>query len=84
MEQESEGVFLLWRAVIHRFAILINATHISHIDGGRIVALHPIAHLFNSEKLMSASVRCDYIVITGIAPSLTAKLSLEVVDGLLL
>ena len=80
VEQESESILLFRCAIVGRFAIGVDATYISHVDSCRVIALHSIANLFDGEELMSATIRCDDIVITWTLPSFTTELCLEIVD----
>lgn len=84
MQQEGQCILLFRCPVIYRFAIGIDAAHISHIDSCGVVALHSIAYLLDGEKLVGTAIRGDDIVITRILPPFPAELSLEVIDSLLL
>ena len=84
MKQQNESILLVWSAVVDRFAVAVNATHVGNVDGRGVLALHTVADQLYGEKLMDAASLVNHVMITRIFPTLQTKFSLEILDALTL
>ena len=63
---------------VHCLAPGIYPTHVRHVDGGRIVALHAVTHPVLPEQLRYRTVRLHHVMVARIFPTFTPELRLQI------